>query len=277
MREVITTIALLVVLVTARAAMAQPTVDVPLTIDYATLSAALKRSVYTDNGRAQFWNGADLCQYLYAEHPVFSRAGSRVKLETDGTLSIGVAVGSRCLSPIEWNGIIEAESEPYVAGHLLKFRVADINLFDHQHQKTLIAGKGFDLIKQYFIPRIETFEFDLDPITAQLSDLAQAACPPEVAQRVKTTLASLRVAPELEALDDGVRAKIELTLPSFPTATAGPAPRRSRRPSSHPFRPSLINGTHFSSLRSSSSAASTAISNSAPICWRSCSTTATGW
>ena len=143
--------AVLIVLVSARAAYSQPKVDVPLSIDYATLSEALKRSVYTDNGRARLWNGSDLCQYLYAEHPSFSRAGGRLKLESDGTLSIGVAVGSTCLSPIQWNGIIETESEPYVAGDVLKLRVTDINLFDHQHQKTLIAGKGFDLIKQYFI------------------------------------------------------------------------------------------------------------------------------
>ena len=120
--------AVLIVLGSARAAQSQPKVDVPLSIDYATLSEALKRSVYTDSGRAQLWNGSDLCQYLYAGHPSFSRAGGRVKLESDGTLTIGVAVGSACLSPIQWKGIIETESEPYVSGKVLKLRVADINL-----------------------------------------------------------------------------------------------------------------------------------------------------
>ncbi len=215
--RIIAVTAVLIVLVSARAAQSQPKVDVPLSIDYATLSEELKRSVYADNGRAQLWNGSDLCQYLYAEHPSFSRAGGRLKLETDGTLSIGVAVGSACLSPIQWNGIIETESEPYVAGKVLKLRVTDINLLDHQHRKTLIAGKGFDLIKQYFIPRIETFEFDLDPVTAQLRDLADVASPPDVADRVKATLATLRVLPEVDVLDDGIRAKVELTMPVFPT------------------------------------------------------------
>ncbi len=188
-----------------------------------------------------------------------------MKLETDGTLSIGVAVGSACLSPIQWNGIIETESEPYVAGNMLKLRVNDINLFDHQHQKTLIAGKGFDLIKQYFIPRIETFEFDLDPVTAQLRDLANVASPPDVADRIKATLATLRVLPEIDVLDDGIRAKVELHDARVPDSGssiraggdraggdraggecaggdyAWPRWRRSRL--------SSINGTHFWSSR----------------------------
>ncbi len=223
-RALLSTMTVLIVVGIAHLASAQPTVDVPLTIDYATLSAALKQQVYTQNGRAELWTGSDVCQYFYAEHPAFSRAGDRVSLETDGTLSIGVAVGSQCLSPITWSGIIEAESEPYVAGNVLKFRIEDINLLDRQHQKTLIAGQGFDLVKQYFIPRIQTFAFDLNPVTAQLKELATAASPPEVAERINATLASLRVVPKLEALDDGVRAKIELTLPVFPTASAAPAP-----------------------------------------------------
>src|SRR5690242_2950143 len=169
-----------------RAQAAGETVRVPLTIDYLALSAALKQQLYTDNGRAPLWNGSDNCQYFYAENPEFGRNADKVKLETAGSLSIGVAMGAGCISPIAWNGLIEAETAPYIAPHLmLKFRVTDLNLYDQQHQKTLIAGKGFDLVKQYFIPRLETFSFDLNPATQQLQDLAQAAAPPEVAERVK--------------------------------------------------------------------------------------------
>jgi transglycosylase-like protein with SLT domain len=198
-------------------------VRVPLTIDYAILSEALKRQIYTQNGRATLWNGANDCQYFYAENPVFSRQGAGAKLETNGSLSLGVAVGSQCVSPISWSGIIEAETAPYVSGHMLKFRVLDINLRNPQHQKTLIAGKGFDLVKQYFIPRIETFEFDLDPATDQLRELAEAASPPAVAERVKTAVSSLRVVPEIAPHDEGLGATIELTLPGF-TAASPPSP-----------------------------------------------------
>ncbi len=199
-------------------------VNVPLTIDYIALTEALKQQMYTDHGRAPLWSGTNRCEYFYAQNPRFSRTGERVKLETDASLSIGVALGSQCISPIQWTGIIEAETRPYMTRTtLLKFDVEDVNLYNQRHEKTLIAGKGFDLVKQYFIPRLQTFSFDLNPATQQLDNLAREAAPPEVAERVKSTLATLAVEPRLEALDDGVRATLTMRLPSFPSPSATPA------------------------------------------------------
>ena len=199
-------------------------VRIPLTIDYLALGAALKQQLYTDHGRALIWNGSDRCQFFFAENPEFARAGSNVKLETDGSLMIGVMVGAQCVSPIVWNGIIEAETAPYMTPKLqLKFRVIDINLYDQNHQKTLLVGKGFDLIKQYYIPKLETFTFDLSPAFQQFQELVKAGAPPEVVERVSQTLATLRAEPELRAEDTGVRAIIDLTVPPFapiPTPTS---------------------------------------------------------
>lgn len=208
----------------ARAETLPSTVQVPLTIDYITLGEALKRQLYTDNGRAPLWNGANACQYFYADHPMLSRKGGQMGLETGASLSIGVPMGSQCLSPIRWDGIIAATTAPYVSGKSLKLRVTDIDLLDEHHNKTMLVGRGFDLVKNYFIPRIETFEFDLAPAADRLRDLAGAAAPPTVAERVKTALASLRVRPEIAPLDDGIRATIELTLPYFPTAAPAATP-----------------------------------------------------
>jgi transglycosylase-like protein with SLT domain len=199
-------------------------VRIPLTIDYLALSAAMKQQLYPNNGRVELWNGADQCQYLYGENPRFGRAADKVKLESDGSLMIGVMVGSQCVSPITWTGIIEVETTPYIAPNLqLKFRVSDINLYDQNHQKSLLVGKGFDLIKQYYIPRMETFTFDLSPAFQQFEELVKAGAPPEVAERVAQTLTTLRAEPELRAEDNGVRAVLDLTEPAFaplPTASA---------------------------------------------------------
>jgi hypothetical protein len=209
----------------AAEAPAAKTLRIPVTIDYLALGAAFNRQFYTDHGRADLWNGSDRCQYLYAENPRFGRAGDRVKLESDGHLMLGVMVADKCVSPIVWNGIIEAESQPYMGPHLqLKFRVSDINLLDANHQKTLLVGKGFDLIKQNYIPQLETFTFDLSPAFEQFEDLVKAGAPPEVAQRVAQTLATLRAEPQLLAADDGVRATIDLTIPAFAPVPTPSAP-----------------------------------------------------
>jgi len=201
-------------------------VRIPITIDYVTLTEALKYELYTaPGGRAPLWNGSDECQFLYALNPRFSRSAARVRLETDAALGLGVSVAGRCLSPIEWQGIIEAESAPYIApGLKLKFSVLDINLYNAQHEKTLLAGRGFDLVKEYFIPRLETFSYDLNPAVARLGALAEDASAPVVADRIKRSLATVRAEPEVTPLNDGVHLTLVISVPDFPAPAVSPTP-----------------------------------------------------
>lgn len=211
----------------ARAQSAGTVVRVPITIDYLTLGEALKQQIYTQpGGRAELWTGSDPCQYLVAKDPVFSSAGpATVRLETHAQLNVGMSVGGTCISPISWTGIIEAEATPYIApGMMLRFHVSDINLYNEQHQKTLIAGHGFDLVKRYFIPQFEGFGFDLNPATHQLATLAEEAAPPDVAERVRAALATLRAEPAIKVLPNGVGATLDVTLPfvAMPTPSVTP-------------------------------------------------------
>jgi soluble lytic murein transglycosylase-like protein len=201
-------------------------VRVPLTIDYLTLTEAIRHQLYTaPGGRAPLWTGSNQCRFLYAENPSFSRADARVKLETAASLGLGVAIAGRCVSPVSWNGIVEAESDPYVAGGIrLMLRIQDMNLYDLHHQKTLLAGKGFDLIKQYLIPRVETFSYDLNRPIQQLAMLAEAASTPSVAERIRKAVATLRAEPEVIATDDGVRITLTLTVPEVPEAAPSATP-----------------------------------------------------
>src|SRR5277367_4492353 len=142
-------------------------VRVPLTIPYLTLGEALKAELY--NGavnRADLWQASD-CEYLNAEKPRFSRQGDLLRLETDSDLNLGTLVGADCVDAISWQGIIEALAIPYVnPDWKLKFHIRDLNLYDPRHEKTVLASRGFDLIKGYFVPRLEQFSFDLrTPIT----------------------------------------------------------------------------------------------------------------
>ncbi len=207
-------------------------VKVPLTIDYLAIREALRRDLYTAPGnRAALWNGADDCQFLYAENPEFARALAMVKLETATSLGLGVQLGGNCVSPIAWSGIVEALGAPYFApGLKLKFHFTDLNLYNAQHQKTMVVSRGFDLIKQYLIPRLESFSYDLNPAVNQLGMLASDAAAPEIAGRIRTALATIRPEPQIVALDDGIRVTLLITVPDFPTFApvpgASPTPKQ---------------------------------------------------
>ena len=201
-------------------------IRVPITIDYLTLTEGLRHDLYTlPGGRAPLWNGSDACQFLDAENPSFARGAAGVKLETSASLGLGVGIAGRCVNPIAWKGIVAIESAPYVApGFKLMLRIQEMNLYDPQHAKTFLAGRGFDLIKQHLIPRLQAFSYDLNPAIQQLGALARDASTPGVADRIRDALATLRVDPAPLALDDGVKITLLITLPDVPAAAPSPAP-----------------------------------------------------
>jgi hypothetical protein len=197
-------------------------ITVPFTIDYLTLGAALKRQIYDGpGGRAILWKGSNDCEFLYAENPRFARGADAVgvKLESNGELGLGVPLAGTCINPISWKGIIEVDATPYLTPNLrLMFRVRDINLYDEQHRKSLIAGNGFDLIKGNFIPRLETFNFDLRPPIEEFRALAEETAPPEQAERFKQVLATVHGVPPAVGTDEGIRVTLGLVAPPLPAA-----------------------------------------------------------
>jgi Transglycosylase SLT domain len=230
---IILTVASVVLLAPATARASQ--VRIPMTIDYLTLREALKRKLYTaPGGRAELWNGANDCQYLYAENPEFSRANSggaaTVQLETANSLGLGVAMGSQCLNAVQWSGIVQALGVPYIApGLQLKFHFTDLNVFDSAHQKTEVVSQGFDLIKGDLIPRLNDFSYDLKPAVQQLAAMITDSIPADAADRFRAAIASLTAEPNIVALDDGVRVTLVMTVPdvpapAIPAAGASPTP-----------------------------------------------------
>ncbi|MGZ3621280.1 MAG: hypothetical protein ACXVAA_12345, partial [Candidatus Binataceae bacterium] len=103
MSRLATLLAALVALISlCRPAAAEPATQiiVPLTIDYLTLGAALKRQVYdAPGGRAILWKGTNDCEFLYAENPRFATSGAAmVELESDGELGLRVPLGDKCVN-----------------------------------------------------------------------------------------------------------------------------------------------------------------------------------
>ena len=193
-------------------------IRLPLRISYPILDEALKNQLFTAPGEpALFWSGSDPCQYFYAENPRLSHESATVKLETVGSLSLGLSVSGKCLSPVSWNGIIEFDTQPYVTpGLIVKLHVSDVNLYNLQHKKTLLVGRGFDLIKGNFIPQIETFYFNLKTPVRPLGELATSGAAPDVAQRVWAALSTLRAIPPVVGEDNGLRVMVEITVPNVP-------------------------------------------------------------
>jgi hypothetical protein len=187
-------------------------VNVPLQVDYLLLDAALAQKLYTaPGGKAQFFRGSDQCQYFYAEKPRFGPHGAQLEMNTDGDLSLGLALGGNCVSPIAWQGIIQAETQPRIEGRALKLRVADLNFYNRDRSKSDIAGRAFDMIKGNLIPHLEAFSYDVCAALQQ-------------GDQVRAALQSLRLAPDVVTEPEGVRVTLQMQLPDALLAAPSPQP-----------------------------------------------------
>jgi hypothetical protein len=151
-------------------------------------------------------------------------------VETNAYLNLGVPVGDRCLTPITWSGIIQADTTPYIAGFALKLHVTDINLFDNHHTKSLLVGHGFDLIKTSFTPALETFSFDLTPAIHELDELGGMAVAPADEAALHLALASIRLEPRVTVGKTGVQLMMTLPLPLQTASTPIPASAAPLKP-----------------------------------------------
>jgi hypothetical protein len=200
-------------------------INVPLQIDYLLLDAALAQKLYTaPGGRAQFFRGSGQCQYFYAEKPRFGPHGTQLELNTDGDLSLGLALGGSCVSPVVWQGIIQAETLPRIEGRALKLRVADLNFYNPDNSKSDIAGRAFDMIKGNLIPQLEAFSYDLSPAMQQIDGLAASVPASDQGDQVRAALQSLRLAPDVLSEPEGVRVTLQMQLPDALLTTPIPQP-----------------------------------------------------
>ncbi len=205
-------------------------VRIPLHINYALLAEALRQRLYTRGGRAELWNGQNDCEYLYADNPSLGQRNAVVQIETGGHLNLGVQVGDHCLSPITWSGIIAADAVPYIAGFALKLHVTDVNLYDYNHQKSLLVGRGFDLIKSNLVPALETYSYDLTPAIHELEGLAQMAVAPSDEAALHSALATIRLEPAVIAGPSGLQLTLAIDLPPQAPATSMAASAAPLRP-----------------------------------------------
>ncbi|HKV53505.1 MAG TPA: hypothetical protein VJN94_02585, partial [Candidatus Binataceae bacterium] len=189
-------------------------VRIPLKIDYLMLTEALRQQLYQHGGQAQLWNGDNACQYFYTENPSFAAHQGALQLDTDGTLSLGMPMGEKCLSRLAWSGIVESDTIPYIAGLALKLRVTDVNLYDRSHHKSLLVGRGFDLIKSNLIPALQTFSFDLSPAIHELAGLGQMAAAPADAAQVRQALATMRLDSAVMVEDNGIHLTLIIDVPA---------------------------------------------------------------
>jgi hypothetical protein len=216
--------ALTAVLCLASPALARP-VTVPVQLDAAFIRQALLAQVYTGpEHSARLWDDGSGCNFLLLSDPQVEPRDGRLRIRSAGKARVGTAVGSSCLTLVDWAGTAEIDEEPVLdpALPIVRFRVVDSNLFASDGRKR-VTGTVWDWVKQYVHPRLEAVTIDLNQPLAEVRGLLPLLLPRETAEQTTALLASVTLA-AARVTDRGLAIDLRFDVPEVAAVPTAPAP-----------------------------------------------------
>lgn len=206
-------------------------VRVPLELDFAFLKELLRARAFTDPEHTAriYTDGVD-CNRVTLLDPALGRAGERLRVTSAVDARFGTLFLGYCLFPVEWQGTVESELEPWLdaAQPIVRFRVAASSLLRRGDPEPTTSGLLWEWVERYARPRLELLSVDL---SAPMRDLG-AVLPLFLAER---DVASARALVQSLALDrptvsdGGLGLELRFTPPerTAPLPREGPAPALS--------------------------------------------------
>lgn len=213
------TIGLLAVLLPSRGA-ADP-VTFPLVVDYELLGSALREQLGADpTGRAVLWGTATGCRSLVLRDVSAGRASERVRIEAAGRARAGFGILGFCLSPLSWDGFLETLARPLV-GPDWKLRLRDLDsaVLGPRHERTILASRLWDVVRDRVEERVTDLAFDLAPPAEETKALLRASVSAEGREAALAAIDSLRPV-DTQVEEDGIRVTVSIDVP--PAVATGP-------------------------------------------------------
>jgi hypothetical protein len=203
-------------------------VRLPLSVEPPLIREALMRELFHDAGqRAVFWGAPGGCSFFYLEDPQVEGEVGRVRVTAHGEARLGTEIGGTCLSPIVWSGFLELFEQPRLDGWQLRFAVVDSNLYDEKHEKTLLAGRLWDRMKESVQPRFGEVAVDLGgPFRELRGFISLVLSSAGTSDDVRAALDSLHPV-SARALPKGIVVEAAIELPE---ASPSPAPAAPQPP-----------------------------------------------
>lgn len=205
-------------------------VVVPLQFDFVYLQKALTAQVYTEaKDTARVWDDGSGCNFVVLSEPRVDAVAGNLRITSDTVARVGTGIGGRCLTLLEWQGLVEVHEKPEIDRNrdVVGFRVVESNILEADGSKGLATGRLWDLVKQYVHPRLARFIVDLRPSLDQMRGLLPTFFPRASSENkaaIATSLALVDTAVEQNHLSVALGLQVpesKRTLPpSEPALTA---------------------------------------------------------
>ncbi len=164
-------------------------IDIPIRFDESFLQRSLEQQMFSiDERRLRIWDDGKDCNRLELAEPQLHLGDGRVKTRSQAYAQVGAAIAGRCLSIVNWQGIVEIEQVPVlgIEPGTVQFRVVDSHVMSDDGESAGVAGTVWKWVKQYAHPRFERLNIDLNPVLKQISNLMPLVVPdqPAAVQRI---------------------------------------------------------------------------------------------
>lgn len=189
------------------------TVSLPVTLEYPFIRSVFVHQLYTTPGeRAIVVDEAEgNCAHIELWNPEVSREVSLVKLGTNIKIKAGVSILGNCIELIAWEGYIEVLQRVVLdqKSWQVRFETVDSRAYNVSREPATIAGKLWDLIKNYVHPYLNQATIDLAPPVKELRAFLPLVFSSEERERVNFWLETLKVG---QAQVEEAAVKVPITL-----------------------------------------------------------------
>ncbi len=155
-------IAMILTLLASHCRAAETGITVPM--DYRLIRNILINQLYTgENAVARVWKDGKECSFLDLSNPKISAEQAQVKIENNVHAKIGLQLGNKCMSAIEWSGLLQTLQKPTLdaSGSILSFPLTKAIASDLNGQQLNIKELQ-DLINKVVQPKFSDLKIDLN-------------------------------------------------------------------------------------------------------------------
>ncbi len=169
-------------------------INVPVPLNYGLIRNVVVNQLFTGESQsARVWKDGKQCSFLDLSNPQIGGDNGEVKIDNNVRARIGTKLGGKCMTVLEWNGILETYQKPTLdkTGNVLSFPVTRTHAYDSKGQ-ALNINQLQDLLQKAAAPKLAALKIDLNQSRKDIVKILLPYISPEDSEQLHDTVNSLR-------------------------------------------------------------------------------------
>lgn len=139
-------------------------INVSVPMNFGLIRNVVVNQLFTGEAQtARVWKDGKQCSFLDLSNPQLSGEDGLLKIDNNVHARIGTKLGGKCMSVLEWSGVLETYQKPTLdaKGQILSFPVTKTRAYDSNGQ-ALNIDQLQNLLQKAAAPKLASLKIDLD-------------------------------------------------------------------------------------------------------------------